>query len=377
MRQARSPRSASPSCSRLLAVALAALALALLSGCFRPKTLRPAVDPLKVQEEVRKQKEYIVRQFLEKQRRVRNVAWPLLKANAPLCANTSLSIGALLESIHDVSPALRHGYAEILGMGERITVTDVPDNTPAQKAGLLPGDVILGLGDEALPEGKDARRHINVLAKKHMKANGTLTMRIERSGVPMDVTMVAERICNYPVFLVEKSVVNAYATGNYIVVYTGLLPILADDNELALIIGHELAHNTCGHIKSTTLNAWTGYLIGGLLTALTGADMTEEMGTRGVLAYTQEFEFESDYVGIYYTARAGYDITYVSDTWRKLSVGAPSTITSGSTHPAHAERYVALEAAVKEIHAKQAAGKTLQPEFKGQSSSRSSSQAKQ
>lgn len=353
--------------SPLPLLTLAFLSFLFLAGCATPQSKRPTIDQARVEEEIKNQQEFVARQFLRKHHRVQKVSWPVLLANAPLCKKAQYGFGLFLDTILTVPKALRSGYASVLGMGERMTVIDVVEGTPAFKAGLLAGDVIVGVGGEELPGGKQAFTCFNDLMRKHVNENGTVTLRIERSGSPLEYTLTGERVCGYPVYFKDDEVMNAYATGTYIMVQSGLLNIMDSDDELAQIVGHELAHNACGHMKAQQANQMGGMLLGGLLTLLTGVDMTQSLAEVGAEAYSQDFEFEADYVGAYYTARAGYDITYIPDTWRKVSAKAPSAITTGSTHPPNAERYVALEAVIKEIRAKQAAGQELRPEFKGQS----------
>ena len=360
------PGCPTPARIQVLLLSLSVLAALLLAGCATPQSKRPDIDQARVADEVQKQQEFVARQFLRRHNRVQKVAWPVLTANAPICDKVHYGFGLFGSTIDNVPKTLRSGYASVLGVGERITLVDVAEGTPAYKAGLKPGDVIIGVGDEELPGGKKAFTYLNDLMEKHTAENGTVSLRIERNGSPLQYTLVGEKICDYPVYFKDDSVMNAYATGKVIVVQSGLLNIVETDDELAQIIAHELAHNSCGHLKAKSANAVGGAILGGLLTVLTGVDLTESFMEMGAGAYSQGFEYEADYVGAYYTARAGYDITYIPDTWRKMSAMAPSVITTGSTHPANADRYVALEATVKEIRTKQAAGLELHPEFKGQ-----------
>jgi predicted Zn-dependent protease len=81
--------------------------------------------------------------------------------------------------------------------------------------------------------------------------------------------------------------------------------------------------------------------------------------------YSQDFESEADYVGLYVVARAGMPIDNAPRFWRRMgSQVAPGAISHGTTHPPTAQRFVALEAAVAEIKAKQAAGQPLLPNEK-------------
>ena len=89
-------------------------------------------------------------------------------------------------------------------------------------------------------------------------------------------------------------------------------------------------------------------------------------GSLGGNAYSQDFEAEADYVGLYILAQAGGNIEEAPQFWRRMATLSPGAIQSShmSTHPATPERFVALEETVKEIRAKQRAGLPLTPNLK-------------
>jgi predicted Zn-dependent protease len=96
----------------------------------------------------------------------------------------------------------------------------------------------------------------------------------------------------------------------------------------------------------------------------TGGDFMRIGAGAGAGAFSQDFEAEADYVGVYLMARGGYDIGLAPNFWRRMAVIHPGSIKTNhsSTHPSAPERFVALEGAVGEIRAKLAAGKPLTPE---------------
>lgn len=108
-----------------------------------------------------------------------------------------------------------------------------------------------------------------------------------------------------------------------------------------------------------------GALIGGVITVATGVDVTSLGSDIGGAAFSQGFESEADYVGLYHTARAGYPIAEAPKFWRRMAASNPGAIhIAGSTHPSTAVRFLALEESVKEIQRKKAAGIRLAPEEK-------------
>ena len=85
----------------------------------------------------------------------------------------------------------------------------------------------------------------------------------------------------------------------------------------------------------------------------------------GALAFSQEFEAEADYVGVYHAARAGYDTRKAAYFWRRMAAAHPRAIgLQGTTHPSSANRFLAVEAASKEVAEKRAGGTRLVPEMK-------------
>ena len=167
---------------------------------------------------------------------------------------------------------------------------------------------------------------------------GGETLALEVSPVPA---------CDYNLRLSQSSAINAFADGNNITVTAGMMEFTQSDSELALIVGHELAHNTMGHIPKSIIN----YVL-----------------SLGGTRYTRPFESEADYVGLYYLARAGYSPEGVEKFWQRLATVAPKSINRAKTHPTFPERYLLIRAARDEILEKTKAGDSLLPNFKAGSS---------
>ena len=75
-----------------------------------------------------------------------------------------------------------------------------------------------------------------------------------------------------------------------------------------------------------------------------------------------DFEAEADYIGVYYAARAGYDISEVASLWRRIAVRNPVSIhLEGTTHPSSAIRFLAIEQTVLEIDDKRRKGESIVP----------------
>lgn len=169
----------------------------------------------------------------------------------------------------------------------------------------------------------------------------------------------------------DANTVNAYADGSKIVVNTGMMHFAESDNELAFVLAHELAHNILRHPQSTTTNAVTGSVVGTIVDAIAGSQGFNTGGTFGklggqvaVMRYSQAFESEADYVGLYIMARAGLPYEDAANFWRRMSARDSKGIYTNSTHPSNPQRYVAMQQTVREIEAKKSRGQPLLPEMK-------------
>lgn len=178
--------------------------------------------------------------------------------------------------------------------------------------------------------------------------------------------------CQFAITMAEGDAnsLNAFADGTRVVVEPGMMRF-ADDTELAFVLSHEMAHNLMGHVTALKTNVATGAIAGTLADRFlesqgyaTGGKLAE-LGTQyGRYRFSPEFEYEADYVGLYIMARSGYDYTKGPEFWRRMTAASPDAAGGGPTHPGNAERYVAMQSAINEIKAKQAAGQPLVPTFR-------------
>lgn len=181
-----------------------------------------------------------------------------------------------------------------------------------------------------------------------------------------------KRNCKFGVQLAPKQHgLNAYANGQKVVVYPGMVEFTSNDSQLAFVIAHEFAHNIMGHIAAQKKNVALGSFLGVLGDAAAeaaGVDTDGAIGDVGgktaMLRYSSSFEAEADYVGLYILARAGFDIEEAPNFWRMMSQAEPNAIFISQTHPNNPARTIAMTKAVDEIRAKQEAHQALIPNVK-------------
>jgi Zn-dependent protease with chaperone function len=344
--------------------------VALLAACL-PETKFPRPGREETRAEARWQRELVARERVRLVQRILRVAQPLREKNLELCGE-NIAYGAgfksfSLKAVQD--PVWQRIWAKVLGPEERLQVLIVTESGPAWNAGLRPGDVILSVGNASVPDDPRWLADVDDLVVERIERGETLALGVERAGQAVEIEIVPALQCHFPISLSPLAEINAFASGeNLITLQKGMLQFAREDEELALVVGHEMAHHVMGHIPKRMFNYTLAELADGLLGGAIGSLLPVTVFREQVAGpLSVQAEYEADYVGLYMAARAGYDVSRAADLWRRMSVfypESPEDIARDSTHPAHAKRSVALDLAVEEIEAKRRKGEPLWPELK-------------
>ena len=335
--------------------------VAMTAGCA-PKSRFPTVDERLARDEARKQQAVAIRTYIRYKSRLDNVAFRVMAGNAELCgAKVRWRFGGLSLTIDHYAPGWREAARATLGIGARPKVVYVVKGSPAHLAGMAAGDRILRLNGESLGTGKAGNQKL-VDAMRNSEG-AELALTVERRGEERTFSVKPVVACDYPLILLFNDAVNAWADGEKIYITTGMLRFVENDEEIALIIGHELAHNTRGHVAAKRGNVLLGAILGAAVSVLSGVDVTDIGARSGAGTFSQDFEAEADYVGVYHVGRAGYDVRKAASFWRRLGASNPAAIYfAGGTHPSTAKRFLALDRAVAEFERKREKGLPLFPD---------------
>ena len=273
----------------------------------------------------------------------------------------------------------KHGAAVLLALSaatQGAYVTAAQDDRPSQDQVVQDGIAVKPLSrnrigsvwrDIAAPEEainqQSAQQYVALMSKA--KQEGALVPetdpRVQR------LRAIAKRIIpntarwnpaaqqwKWQVNLLQSGEVNAFCMpGGRIAFYTGIIDKLRlTDDEIAAVMGHEIAHALREHGRDrqskATATGLASQLGGAALSAWLGVDVrgaTNAAGQLLVLKFSRDEEREADLVGLDIAARSGYDPRAGIVLWNKMAAlnqsGAPIELLS--THPGGGERIEQIE----------------------------------
>ncbi|CAB3923042.1 M48 family metallopeptidase [Achromobacter piechaudii] len=162
----------------------------------------------------------------------------------------------------------------------------------------------------------------------------------------------------WEVHVLSSDEVNAWCMpGGKIAVYTGLISkIKPTDDELAAVLGHEIAHALREHARERVSQQMATNLGLSVLSMATGSSAASDLGGQLTdvmfsLPNSRTHETEADRMGVELAARAGFDPRAAVTLWQKMgsasSGSAPPEILS--THPSAESRIADLQAASQQV----------------------------
>lgn len=354
--------------------------LVVLLGCASPSYRAPmlAADEMAQQQ---KQLQLAAIDFQRKRRaRLYDLAWPLLVKNTVLCPKTRNSAGLVLAdraAYADFIGGLKAEQLANLGFADEAHILHVMKNSPADKAGLRAGMLVRGVNGIDFT-GQKPSRLLKAISKAVKKGDQLLSLGVVAEGDMQEITLRPVKVCDVAVKLNKSGALNAYALDKSITFFAGLMRA-ADDDAVQAVLAHELAHVALRHPAKYKRNAVvSGAVLYGPVLYLSGnfADTALRMAgikRKGSLAsralsvsapYTDGFEAEADYVGLYMLARAGGNVEKGGEVFRLFARESPGSTWLHYTHPLTPERVLAARLTAEEISRKRATNKTLLPEVK-------------
>ena len=235
--------------------------------------------------------------------------------------------------------------------------------TGRKQLSLVPNDQIIGMSKE---------QYAKVLQENKINTNSQQAEMVKRVGLKIQKAVEQymtqqNRAADLTGFewefnlIQDDKTVNAWCMpGGKVAFYTAIMPICADENGVAVVMGHEVAHAIANHGAERMSQQMAAQMGLSVLSSAMGQNPTATqdifmqavgMGTNlGMLKFSRKHESEADNMGLIFMAMAGYDPNGAPKFWERMAAGSggqqpPEFM---STHPSHETRIKDLQGWIPE-----------------------------
>jgi beta-barrel assembly-enhancing protease len=256
---------------------------------------------------------------------VTTIGYRLATKGAPLCPTGQTPLAGLrVHVLGQYAASVRSDAETWFGLADYPAILAIAPGSAAANAGAKAGDWIIsinGIDMRPLPGAADyaAIERFDATLETAL-ARPPVTLVVRRDGKEERVQFTGTPGCASRVELVPEKKRNAAADGRIVQITTGVLGETRNDDELAFIIAHEMAHNILKH-----------------------RDRLDRFG-RSARAI-RETEIEADRLGLQLMAAAGYDPLAAARFWERFGRKTGAGIFSDGTHMRTKARVAFLRAA--------------------------------
>lgn len=288
--------------------------------------------------------------------RVAAVSWSLAKANADLCPVSRQRAGWTLQSASQYGAELRPLAERRFGLdGDLPGILVAPAGSPAAKAGLAPGDLIVAVNGQPLAAGAGATESYeglkaNIAVVDGALARGPAQLTVRRAGVERAVHLRPELACAYGTQVDISDSARSRFDGRFVFITNTMALLAGNDDELAFALGHELAHGVLEHRTQADV------------TGVKGASNWAISMRRGL---SLSAEADADKMAVYLVARAGFDPYQGIEFLTRLEESNPALrspqVNMGGVYEGTSARRRALQPTLAEVTARKTDGRPLIP----------------
>lgn len=272
--------------------------------------------------------------------RVASVAYRLATADPSRChAKPTPQPGFLLHTLAQYAPDDRPGAATSFGLSDGVAVEAVVPGSAAEHAGLAEDERLISVNGIPLiatvtaAPGRGAVDEAERVLAAEM-AKGPAVLRVAGTHGERDVRFDAAPGCSSRVELVLASDVNAWADGARVMITTATLARCGTDDELALVLAHEMAHNILRHRQRLGAAAASRDLL--------------PVNAAGSAAM-RETEEEADRFAVGMMAAAGYDLRQAPPFLARMLEANDPSARASATHPGSVRRLALLKADIAAV----------------------------
>lgn len=259
-------------------------------------------------------------------RRVLVVSWTLGEAVSAICSHTRYDPGWRLHGLGLYRPGLRSTANVHFALdSNRLSVLTAAPGGPASQAAVAENDVLLAVADQPVVLQSAADRPDHEAVERATEEVETLTdrpsvrVRVLRAGREFDLTVHPRRRCDWNIEVTPSRTISAGADGYNIAITSRLVDLAEQDDVLAFVLAHEMAHNLQRE--------------------------RPDFAARPI----REREREADRIGMILASRAGYDTSGAGDFVRSLGRISWFSRFGWGAHDAPAVRAAALDRLHDEI----------------------------
>jgi hypothetical protein len=281
--------------------------------------------------------------------RIADVGYRLAVRGRSYCSPSHPATGLLLHHLGEYYPKDQARAATEFGLKSGPGVLAVVAGSPAAASGLIAGDVLLSANNssfaspEAIAAEPDAKKRRKLIEQSEAQLEeqlkrGAVKLEVLREGRKLTLPLAHTAACEIRTRLARSTQANAFADGRYAIMTTKMLGFVQNDDELAVVMAHEAAHNLLGH----------------------PARLDDEKVPHGILrnfgsnaAKVRATEEEADRLGIKLLWAAGYNVNAAIPFWRRLyakydPIPIPKLM---RTHPSFGARERMINEVIRELGA--------------------------
>ena len=264
--------------------------------------------------------------LLEVDQRLAAIAWRLTTANAPLCREQQPVIGATLHAADQYPAELRSAFAA------PVAVELVVPGAPAAQAGVLANDGVTAIDAQPLPPATgdamtSATRDAAQARIAALPVAAPIALTVRRDGAVKQVTVQPRAGCRVEFEVLTGAKLGASSDGHVVQVGGALFERFADD-QIAVVVAHELAHAILRHrVRLEAAGVKWGLLA--------------EFGRNARLF--RQTETEADLLGAYLLRNACWDPHLAVRFWREYGSKIDGGMFHSRTHPSAKDRAAAIE----------------------------------
>lgn len=262
----------------------------------------------------------------------------LATANVSLCDRVQPATGVVVHALGQYGAVGREAARQAFGFDTPVAIEAVVPAAPADRAGVRPDEGLTAVDGVVLDGGGegtvDRDQALDLLERGDSDAPMRLTLRQRDVTRTVKVTPVPACRARFELLLGR----GAFAGSDGRVVHLGERFFERyRDEEIAVVVAHELAHVILRHPDRLTA-------------AKVDRGMLRELGRNGRLF--RRTEGEADELGVHLLANAGYDPLSAARFWRERGGDLDAGVFRARTHPSSRARAKAIEAIAASIPAR-------------------------